>query len=78
MPKRKAPEEKNGPNGTKKITVEDTKGLNGTTDLPPTNEPHKKIHAWSGAAGAAAFDFRSKLFQCKEKNSIDRNTKVTQ
>lgn len=41
----------------RKAEVE-TEGLNGTTDLPPADEHHKKVNAWSGP-GPAAFDFRS-------------------
>jgi hypothetical protein len=37
---------------------EKTEGLSGTSDLPPAEEQHKKINAWSGP-GPAAFDFRS-------------------
>ena len=43
----------------KAIETEDLRGLNGTTGIAPTNEPHRKENAWSGP-GPAAFDFRSK------------------
>jgi hypothetical protein len=42
----------------KRKAQEETKGLNGTTDLPPADEHHTKVNAWS-APGPAAFDFRS-------------------
>lgn len=43
----------NGINGQKELN-----GLGGTTDLPPTDGPHKQQNAWS-SPGPAAFDFRS-------------------
>lgn len=40
------------------IKEKDLKGLGGTTDLSPTDGPHKQQNAWSAPA-SAAFDFRS-------------------
>jgi hypothetical protein len=42
----------------KRKAQDEPKDLNGTTDLPPTDEPHTQTNAWS-ALGPAAFDFRS-------------------
>ncbi|TVY29750.1 Aldolase [Lachnellula hyalina] len=56
--------------------VEDTQGLNGTTDLPPTDEHHTKQNAWS-APGPAAFDFRSDVVTSPTASMLAAITNTT-
>ncbi|TVY86615.1 Aldolase [Lachnellula willkommii] len=56
--------------------VEDTEGLNGTTDLPPADEHHTKQNAWS-APGPAAFDFRSDVVTSPTASMLAAITNTT-